>query len=210
MSVDSEMSISPKSKTIRSRSRSPIPSRKPSSSSDDMFIKTPQAKKDQVQIRLGGETEDTKGYYIPQVGEILLDTQKGCRYKINSVKGKGVFSCVVEVSNLDNNEKSAIKVLRNNDVMRKSGEKEIKILTKLNQSDPNDRRNIIRIQDFFNYQGHLCIKFENLAMNLRDLLNRFGATTGLSLEAVKSFARQGFVSLYHLKSQKIIHADSNF
>ena len=47
-------------------------------------------------------------------------------------------------------------------------------------------------------------------MNLRELLNRFGNDKGLSIEGVKSFARQGFIALYYLRLQKIIHADSNF
>ena len=124
------MSISPRA-SIRSRSRSPIINKIRSisnSSSDDMFIKTPEIKKDPGQIRLGGDVEDNKGYYVPQVGEVLLDMDNRNRYKINTVKGKGVFSCVVEVQSMDTDEKSAIKVLRNNEVMLKSGEKEIKVL----------------------------------------------------------------------------------
>jgi serine/threonine-protein kinase PRP4 len=219
-----EMSISPASQTNkRSRSRSPVKSiedkdnkspewkkNNSESDSDDMFTKTPEAKVERIQIRLGGEVEDTKGYYIPQVGEVLLDTQNRNRYKIISIKGKGVYSCVVEVQNMDSGEKSAIKVLRNNEIMLKSGEKEIKILEKLNLSDLNDRRNIIRLQGHFIFQGHLCIKFEPMGMNLRELITKYGSNTGLSLEAVRSFARQGFIGLYHLRSQKIIHSDSNF
>ncbi|OMJ69187.1 hypothetical protein SteCoe_33144 [Stentor coeruleus] len=227
-SESEEMSISPRS--VRSRSRSPVVKKKilesnspepinskvpekpskedqDSESSDDMFIKTPEAIQEKVQIRVGGETEDTKGYYIPQVGELLVDVNKSTRYKIVSVKGKGVFSCVVEVQNMETSEHHAIKVLRNNDIMLKSGEKEIRIIKKLNNSDPNDRRHIIRCQDSFFYQNHLCIKFEALGMNLRELLTRYSSGNGLSLEAVKSFARQGFIALYHLRNEKIIHTD---
>lgn len=230
-SESEEMSISPRS--VRSRSRSPVVQKsipessspettnskvpeKPSmedldsESSDDMFIKTPEAIQEKVQIRVGGETEDTKGYYVPQVGELLFDASKSTRYKIVSVKGKGVFSCVIEVQNMETSERHAIKVLRNNDIMLKSGEKEIRIVTKLNNSDPNDRRHILRCQGSFFYQNHLCIKFEALGMNLRELITRYGSDDGLSLEAVKSFARQGFIALYHLRNEKIIHTDSNF
>lgn len=203
-----QMSISPKSRS-RSRSRSPIHKKRfSSSSSDDMFVKTPEIQKNHGQIRLGGELEDTKGYYIPQVGEILLDLSQ--RYKILAVKGKGVYSCVVEVQSLENGEKSAVKVLRNNEVMLKSGEKEVKILQKLHEKDPNDRRHIIKLQGSFTFQGHFCAKFELLGMNLREVLSKYGNNTGLSLAAVKSFARQGFIALFHIKSEQILHCDSNF
>ena len=203
-----QMSISPSSNR-RSRSRSPRCQKPQDSDSDDMFVKTPEIKKDPGQIRLGGELEDSKGYYVPQVGEILLDAEVGQRYRINTIKGKGVFSCVVEVQNLETEEKSAIKVLRNNDIMLKSGEKEVKILRRLNSNDPHDRRHIVKLQGSFFFQGHLCIKFEALGMNLREVLLKYGNNAGLSLAAVKSFAKQGFIALYHIRNQQIIHADSN-
>ena len=203
----------PPSPRKRSRSRSPIkeePIDSNSVYSDDMFVKTPEVDNEKTQIRVGGETQDTSGYYIPQVGEVLIDNEDEMRYKIASIRGKGVFSCVVEVQNLETGQKYALKVLRNNDIMQKSGEKEIKVLQKLNNSDPNDRRHIIQSFGSFFFQGHLCLKFELMGMSLRDVLNKFGAENGLSLEAVKSFSKQGFIALFHLKSNKLMHTDSNF
>lgn len=191
----------------RSRSRSPV--KQDSSDSDDMFVKTPEIDNEKIQIRVGGETQDQSGYYVPQVGEVLIDSENAVRYKILSIRGKGVFSCVVEVLCLENSQKFALKVLRNNEAMQKSGEKEVKVLQKLNSSDPSDRRHIIRIFGSFFFQGHLCIKFELLHMSLRDVLNKFGSENGLSLEAVRSFAKQGFIALFHLRSNKLIHTDSN-
>ena len=46
--------------------------------------------------------------------------------------------------------------------------------------------------------------------DLRDTLKMFGRRIGLSLEAVKSYAKQIFVALSHIKKFKIIHSDRKF
>ena len=190
------------------RAPSPCPS---SSLSDDMFSRTPVPLEAGTSgpVRIGGELEDTSGYYVPQVGELILDTVRSLRFKILSVRGKGVYSCVVEVQCLETREPFALKVLRSNDVMAKSGEKEKKVLQKLNSADPNDRRHIIRLYGSFVHQGHLCLQYELMGLSLREVLQKYGSENGLSLEAVKSFARQGFIALYHLKTHRMIHTDSN-
>lgn len=54
------------------------------------------------------------------------------KYKITSIAGKGVFSCVVKA--IDTNptnkqyEQVAIKIIRMYDIMRESGEKEKQIV----------------------------------------------------------------------------------
>jgi hypothetical protein len=204
----------------RSRSRSPpsltgylkgkkLSSHDSSVSSDDMFIKTPEPAETTGQVRIGGELEDASGYYVPQVGEVILDNETNSRLKILSIRGKGVFSCVVEVENLENSSKLALKLLRSSEMMQKSGEKERKVLKKLNTSDPFDHRHIIRLFGSFIYSGHLCLKYELMFMSLREVLQKFGNPNGLSLKAVQSFSRQGFLALHHLKLHKMIHSDSN-
>lgn len=77
--------------------------------------------------------EDNEGYYIPKVNEVINND-----YLVNSIIGKGVFSCVLSVYKLkDKTEESALKILRNNELMRLSGEKEKSVLIKLNKGDPN-------------------------------------------------------------------------
>lgn len=160
-----------------------------SDSEDDMFVKTPSdgsSSEEQIIRGQNLEMDDTQGYFIPQVGEILLDLAAKKRYKIQALKGKGVYSCVVQARDLDTNESYAIKILRNIEVMIKSGHKEIQLLTQLNDADPRDRRHILRIKGSFQSQSHLCICFEELSMNLREVLNKHAAQTGLSLDAVRS------------------------
>lgn len=44
----------------------------------------------------------------------------------------------------------------------KSGLKEIDILEKLSQADPEDKKHMIRLERHFGHKGHLCMVFENL------------------------------------------------
>ena len=44
-------------------------------------------------------------------------------------------------------------------------------------------------------------------MNLRELTKRYGRGIGLSISAVRVYAQQMLVSLYHLKNCGVLHAD---
>lgn len=79
--------------------------------------------------------EDNEGYYIPKINEIINQ-----KYKVISVIGKGVFSCVIGVINInDPTQEYALKIIRNNDIMRLSGEKEKNILAKVNKGDKHSK-----------------------------------------------------------------------
>jgi len=42
--------------------------------------------------------------------------------------------------------------------------KEIEILHRLNQADPEDKKHLIRLERWFEHKGHLCMVFENLRL----------------------------------------------
>lgn len=92
--------------------------------------------------------------------------------------------------------------------MVQAGLREIEILTLVNESDPFDKKHTLRMLGHFNHKGHLCLVFEVLDINLRDTLTLYGKRVGLSLSAVRSYAYQLFMALYHLKAQGILHLDS--
>ena len=54
----------------------------------------------------------------------------------------------------------AVKVQRNNDMMRRAGEKEIMFLQRLVEGDPDNRRHCIHMLDRFDHEDHLCMVFE--------------------------------------------------
>jgi len=40
--------------------------------------------------------------------------------------------------------------------------KEIEILQRLNEADPEDKKHLIRLERWFEHKTHLCMVFENL------------------------------------------------
>lgn len=48
----------------------------------------------------------------------------------------------------------------------KAGLKEVQMLNKLKQADPEDKKHIVRIERTFEHRGHLCLVFESLRYGL--------------------------------------------
>ncbi|TBU29289.1 kinase-like protein [Dichomitus squalens] len=151
---------------------------------------------------------DSEGYYQVILGEQL----DGGRYQVFSSLGKGMFANVVRARVLqgDANEvgkEVAIKIVRCQESMFKAGLKETQILNKLKQADPEDKKHIVRLERTFEHRGHLCLVFESLSMNLREVVKRFGKDVGLNIRAVRAYAHQLFLSLSLLRKCNIMHAD---
>jgi len=85
--------------------------------------------------------------------------------------------------------------------------KEIEILQKLNEADPEDKKHVIRLVRHFEHKGHLCMVFENLSINLREVLKKFGRDVGINLKAVRAYAQQMFLGLGLMRKCNILHAD---
>lgn len=148
------------------------------------------------------EGDDKDGYYKIRIGEVLNG-----RYQIQAALGRGMFSGVARAIDITTKETVAIKIMRNNDALRKGGYTEIAILQKLNDSDPENRKHLVKFLRQFDYNGHLCMVFENLSMNLREVLRKFGNNVGINLGATRTYAYQIFVALAHMRKCDIIHAD---
>ncbi|KAI1300277.1 kinase-like domain-containing protein [Xylaria venustula] len=157
-----------------------------------------------AQPNAGGilEGDDKDGYYKIRNGEIMNG-----RYQVQSTLGKGMFSGVARAVDITNKKLVAIKMMRNNDALRKGGFTEIAILQKLNDADPENRKHIVKFERHFEHKGHLCLAFENLSLNLREVLRKFGNNVGINLSATRAYAHQIFVALAHLRRCSIIHAD---
>jgi serine/threonine-protein kinase PRP4 len=147
-------------------------------------------------------TDDKEGYYRPQLGEIM-----GNRYRIVGYFGKGVFSNVLKAKDLITDTDVAIKLLRNNDYMKKTGLGEVKILETLTVTDPERKYCTIKLITHFVERQHLCLVFEAMDINLRQLIKKLGKKTGLDLNDVRVIAFKILKALFHLKSNRIIHAD---
>ncbi|KAH8117641.1 kinase-like domain-containing protein [Phellopilus nigrolimitatus] len=151
---------------------------------------------------------DVEGYYQIILGEQL----DGGRYQVFSSLGKGMFANVVRARILqgDANEvgkEVAIKIVRSQESMFKAGLKEAQILNKLKQADPEDKKHVVRLERTFEHRGHLCLVFESLSMNLRDVVKRFGKDVGLNIQAVRAYTHQLFLAMSLLRKCNIMHAD---
>ncbi|KAI8066292.1 kinase-like domain-containing protein [Gilbertella persicaria] len=146
--------------------------------------------------------DDPEGYYTTRIGEILDG-----RYQVLANLGRGVFSSVVKAKDQETNEEVAIKLIRNNETMYKAGQKELTFLKRLMEADPENKKHVIRLQRHFEHRSHLCLVFETLSMNLRDVLKKYGKDVGISIKAVRIYAQQLFLSLSLLKRCSILHAD---
>ncbi|XP_015426757.1 PREDICTED: LOW QUALITY PROTEIN: serine/threonine-protein kinase PRP4 homolog [Myotis davidii] len=188
--------------------------------SDDMFA----AYFDSARLRAAGVGKDFKenpnlrdnwtdaeGYYRVNIGEVLEG-----RYNVYGYTGHGVFSNVVRArDNARANQEVAVKIIRNNELMQKTGLKELEFLKKLNDADPDDKFHCLRLFRHFYHKQHLCLVFEPLSMNLREVLKKYGKDVGLHITAVRSYSQQLFLALNSLKDEamkllkrcNILHAD---
>jgi len=146
--------------------------------------------------------DDGEGYYKARIGEVLAD-----RYLVQGDLGKGVFSTVVKAQCQKTQQVVAIKMIRNNDTMRKAALKEISLLEELTARDPDNRKHCVRLLQTTEYRKHTCLVFESLSMNLRETLRKFGRKVGINVKGVRVYGKQLFTALRHLASLKIVHAD---
>ena len=160
--------------------------------------KTAQA----LDVKMMDNWDDSEGYYMTIPGELFES-----RYHVLQNLGRGMFSSVVRATDTQTNKLVAIKIVRNNDTMRKAGIKEIEILKDLAVNDPEDKKHIIRLERHFEHKGHLCMVFENLSLNLREVLKKFGRDVGINLKAIRAYAQQLFLGLSLLRKCQYLHAD---
>jgi serine/threonine-protein kinase PRP4 len=147
--------------------------------------------------------DDAEGYYRVRIGEVL-DT----RYSVFGYTGQGVFSNVVRArDSTKGDQEVAIKIIRNNEIMHKAGLKELEILRRVNNADPDDKYHCLRLFRNFFHKQHLCMVFEPLAMNLREVLKKYGKNVGLHIKAVRSYVQQMLLALKIMKKANIVHAD---
>lgn len=176
---------------------------------DDMFAPTDSVTKPtgHAEIRtldssLLDNWDYPDGHYRIIIGE-LLDN----RYAVQQQIGKGTFATVVRAKDTKTGQEVAVKIACNNETMYKAGTKEMDMLAVLNAADREDKRHIIQMLRNFDHKGHMCLVFENLHSDLREVLKKFGRNVGINLKAIRAYAQQMFIALGHLKRCEILHAD---
>ncbi|XP_055919498.1 AF4/FMR2 family member lilli isoform X2 [Eupeodes corollae] len=145
--------------------------------------------------------DDADGHLIYHTGDILHN-----RYKIMATLGEGTFGRVVKVKDMERDHCMALKIIKNVEKYREAAKLEINALEKIAQKDPNCDHLCVRMIDWFDYHGHMCIAFEMLGLSVFDFL-RENNYEPYPLEQVRHMAYQLCYSVKFLHDNRLTHTD---
>nr|CDS32890.2 serine:threonine protein kinase doa [Hymenolepis microstoma] len=109
--------------------------------------------------------DDVDGHLIYSPHDYILD-----RYEILKTLGEGTFGKVVECIDHHSDSRIALKIIKNVDKYREAAMLEINVLNFLRERDPNDEYLCVRLLDWFDYFGHICLAFDILGLSVFDFL----------------------------------------
>ena len=125
----------------------------------------------------------------------------GRSFEVLKHLGRGTFGQVLKVQS-SGNRGYAVKVIRNRPAFLKQAEIEVELLQRLRiprtakgfDSDPareytDPRALVVQMYDHFVYKNHLCLVFEELGVNLLQLLQQ-NHCRGLSISLTRYFTKQ--------------------
>ena len=94
--------------------------------------------------------DDDKGDYNTYVGE-----QLNYRYEIVDILGKGSFGQALKCIDHKTQEIVAVKIIKNKKKLIKQANLEVTLLKYINEYDPDNKANIVRIFDSFTFRKHI-------------------------------------------------------
>nr|XP_012148516.1 PREDICTED: serine/threonine-protein kinase Doa isoform X1 [Megachile rotundata] len=145
--------------------------------------------------------DDEDGHLVYQSGDILAN-----RYKVLATLGEGTFGKVVKVKDLQMDHVMALKIIKNVEKYREAAKLEINALEKIATKDPEGQHLCVKMLDWFNYHGHMCIAFEMLGLSVFDFL-RDNNYQPYPLEHVRHIGYQLCYAVKFLHDNKLTHTD---
>uniref|UniRef100_A0A673LRA0 dual-specificity kinase n=1 Tax=Sinocyclocheilus rhinocerous TaxID=307959 RepID=A0A673LRA0_9TELE len=128
-------------------------------------------------------------------------------YEIVGTLGEGAFGKVVEcLDHSKSNEKMALKIIKNIERYREAAMSEVDVLERINSVDEEKRFACVRMLDWFDHHGHICIVFELLGLSTYDFLKENGFMP-FSLTQIRCMADQIFRAVHFLHLNKLTHTD---
>ncbi|KAM8741758.1 dual specificity protein kinase CLK4-like isoform 1-T2 [Acanthopagrus schlegelii] len=145
--------------------------------------------------------DDEDGHLVYHIGLLMKE-----RYEVISTLGEGAFGKVVECIDRDKDERVAVKIVRNIDSFSEVARSEISVLQEINSLDDDNRFACVRMLDWFEHGGHVCIVFELLGISTFEFLlqNDF---LSFSVEQIRHMAFQIFRAVCFLHRNKLTHTD---
>ncbi|XP_072402008.1 serine/threonine-protein kinase Doa-like [Diabrotica undecimpunctata] len=156
---------------------------------------------EQQASRIVSVEDDDEGHLIYEAG----DTIKG-RYKILGTLGEGTFGKVVRVKDMEMDHYMALKIIKNVEKYREAAKLEISVLEKLADKDPSCEHLCVKMLDWFDYHGHMCIAFEILGLSVFDFL-KDNNYQPYPLEQVRDIGYQLCYAVKFLHDIKLTHTD---
>ncbi|XP_040908398.1 dual specificity protein kinase CLK4-like isoform X2 [Toxotes jaculatrix] len=145
--------------------------------------------------------DDEEGHLVYHVGLVMKE-----RYEVVSTLGAGAFGKVVECIDRDKDERVAVKIVRNIECFSEVARSEIAVLEEINTLDDDNIFACVRMLDWFEHEGHICIVFELLGLSTFEFLqqNKFEP---FSVEQIRHMAFQIFRAVCFLHRNKLTHTD---
>ncbi|KAG7269916.1 hypothetical protein CRUP_032073 [Coryphaenoides rupestris] len=172
-----------------SHARSRGPSRSGSQSGDSRSCGTKRKSR-------GGDEE--RGHLVYDVGFLLKE-----RYEVVSTLGEGAFGKVVECLDRSKNDRVALKIVKNIERFREAAKSEIAVLREINSLDDDQTFACVRMLDWFDHHGHICIVFELLGLSTFDQL-RENDFMPFTVEQIRHMAFQIFRASF---IEQVTHTD---
>ncbi|XP_014478973.1 PREDICTED: dual specificity protein kinase CLK4 isoform X2 [Dinoponera quadriceps] len=126
--------------------------------------------------------------------------------KVLATLGEGTFGKVVKVKDLQMDHVMALKIIKNVEKYREAAKLEINALEKIAIKDPEGQHLCVKMLDWFNYHGHMCIAFEMLGLSVFDFL-RDNSYQPYPLEHVRHMGYQLCYAVKFLHDNKLTHTD---
>lgn len=139
-------------------------------------------------------------------GHIVFKKDRIGKYQIGATLGKGGFGRVIHVRDIQTDRHIALKIIRNDAKYRQTAQNEIINLTVIGCRDPNNISFCIKILDWFDFDGHICIAFDALGLSIFDFLER-NDFRPFQLEDVRHIAYQLCHAAKFLHGNGITHTD---
>lgn len=99
----------------------------------------------------------------------------------------------------------ALKILRRNDFIAESGNKEALLLERLQKDSSWECSFLVHLRGKLLFRGHLVLVFECLKQNTRETMQQLGGK--IPIESIRRFSYQTLTALSFLHRSGIIHAD---
>ncbi|XP_077517250.1 CDC like kinase darkener of apricot isoform X1 [Amblyomma americanum] len=150
--------------------------------------------------------DDEEGHLVYRPGDVLQD-----RYKIVTTLGEGTFGKVVKVIDMHTDQTMALKIIKNVEKYREAARLEINVLEKLAKWDPSGKQSTpcslcVRMLDWFDYHGHMCLAFEMLGLSVFDFL-KDNHYQPYPIDQVRHIGYQLCYSVMFLHEKQLTHTD---